>query len=386
MIDENIAIDKNNIDKNNISQNNFLITQIKLLIDQNNNSNNQMPLKNEIIKINESIKKLEKTIPIQPSQIINNQLINTIIEKEKKIDEKDQKIDELDMIIKKFYEENNMDFDDDNKNKNKNKPDENIIIVDEPNEFKEKPMNLILNNQIIQIRSSDNYVNATQLCQAGGKKLNDWTRLGMTKEIINVLELNTGIPALNLIDKKVGGNHLGTWIHPDLAIQLAQWISPTFALQVSSWIRTLFSTGKVEINLKILKEQENIIKESNLRIKLLENMVLKKHKKTIYPDKNVVYLITAKSIQANRTYIIGKTIDLTNRLDPYNKSDDFYVVYSKPFKNEKHMKLSEDMILELLDKYRECANRDRFVLPIGEDIKLFTNVFDKISNIFNELE
>jgi hypothetical protein len=31
------------------------------------------------------------------------------------------------------------------------------------------------------------------------------------------------------------------WIHPDLAIQLAQWISPIFALQVSKWIRELFN-------------------------------------------------------------------------------------------------------------------------------------------------
>jgi len=32
--------------------------------------------------------------------------------------------------------------------------------------------------------------------------------------------------------------------------------------------------GKVEVNLKVLKEKENIIKNCNQRIKLLENMVL----------------------------------------------------------------------------------------------------------------
>jgi hypothetical protein len=29
----------------------------------------------------------------------------------------------------------------------------------------------------------------------------------------------------------------GTWIHPDLAIQLAQWCSPSFAIQVSRWVK-----------------------------------------------------------------------------------------------------------------------------------------------------
>ena len=84
-----------------------------------------------------------------------------------------------------------------------------------------------------------------------------------------MLESNTGIPALNLIEKKVGGNHEGTFIHPDLAIQLAQWINPHFALQVSSWIRTLFTKGKV--NIKLLKEQENKINRSTKKIKILED-------------------------------------------------------------------------------------------------------------------
>jgi hypothetical protein len=48
------------------------------------------------------------------------------------------------------------------------------------------------------------------------------------------------------------------------------------------------------------------------------------------------------------------------------------------------MKIAEDMVLELLDKYREKANRDRFILPIGEDIKLFTDVFNDVNLFFNK--
>lgn len=32
----------------------------------------------------------------------------------------------------------------------------------------------------------------------------------------------------------------GTWIHPDLAIQLAQWCNKLFAIQVSRWVRDWF--------------------------------------------------------------------------------------------------------------------------------------------------
>ena len=97
--------------------------------------------KNEFNEINKSIKKIEMMIPVNSSQIINNQLINTIIEKDKKIEK---------LINDKFN-------------------DDLELVNDEQNDInnieENKPMNLILNNQIIQYRESDNYVNATQLCE-----------------------------------------------------------------------------------------------------------------------------------------------------------------------------------------------------------------------------
>lgn len=249
-----------------------------------------------------------------------------------------------------------------------------------------KQMSLILNNQIIQIREYDNYINATQLCKSGNKKFNDWIRLDITKELISVLASDAGIPASLLIDSKKGNSNnfeQGTWIHPDLAIQLAQWISPLFAIQVSQWIRKLFTDGKVEINLKLIKEQENIIKECNHKIKLLQNIVLRKQKRIQYPEQNVVYLITTEDNKNKRIYIIGKAVDLKDRLSSYNKTCEHEVIYYKSFKNIKKMDLAENMVLELLDEYREKANRDRFILPLEKNVKLFTNSIDKSFNFFN---
>ena len=67
----------------------------------------------------------------------------------------------------------------------------------------------------------DGFVNATQLCKAGGKQFKHWFQTNETKQLIQALVYNTGIPALDLIDVKKGGNHSGSWIHPDLAVQLA---------------------------------------------------------------------------------------------------------------------------------------------------------------------
>ena len=40
--------------------------------------------------------------------------------------------------------------------------------------------------------------------QAGGKQFNDWYRLNTTKNLVEELSFNTGIPVLNLIDVKKG--------------------------------------------------------------------------------------------------------------------------------------------------------------------------------------
>jgi hypothetical protein len=201
-----------------------------------------------------------------------------------------------------------------------------------------------------------------------------------TTKLISVLESDAGIPASLLVDIKKGKslNFIqGTWIHPDLAIQLAQWLNPEFAIHISHWIKTLFTTGKVEINLKALKKQEIVIKEYESRIKYLEDLTLKRHCRTKYPESNVVYIVTNEDLKKKRTYVIGKALDLTERLSAYNKAEDFEVIYYRGFSSEKKMNLAETMVLEKLDEYRKQANRDRVILPVGEDINVFTEVIDK---------
>ena len=85
----------------------------------------------------------------------------------------------------------------------------------------------------------------------------------------------------------------------------------------------------------------------------------------------------------DRKYVIGSTIDLTKRLSTYNKGSEFNVIYYKGFTTEKEMLKAEEMVLLKLSKYQEKANRDRFILPIGKDLKLFTNVIDEAWKFFN---
>ena len=68
------------------------------------------------------------------------------------------------------------------------------------------------------------------MCKAGKKEFKHWKSLESTKDLIKALESEVGIPTSQLIDSKKGNTSKfsqGSWIHPDLAVQLAQWISIT---------------------------------------------------------------------------------------------------------------------------------------------------------------
>ena len=255
------------------------------------------------------------------------------------------------------------------------------IIIEDIKEDETVNYSMItLNNVSITSRPIDHYVNATQLCQAGGKKFSHWFSLDTTKELIKELSADAVIPASGLVETKRGGNNKsdqGSWIHPDLSIQLAQWISPKFAIQVSKWVRTLFNKGSVEIDLSLLREKERDIRIKDHLIKELKSVCLSKQSRVEYPEKNVIYLLTTEDHLKRRTYIVGKAKNLTNRLGTYNKTCDHTVVYYKECKGEDDMDTAETMVLTKLRDYREKANRDRFILPEDKEISFFIGIIDE---------
>lgn len=99
--------------------------------------------------------------------------------------------------------------------------------------------------EIVSQRRKDGYINATAMCQAAGKRWNDYRRLLTTDPFLAELSAATGIPAAELIQSLSGGTpHLqGTWVHPQVAINLGQWCSPKFAVMVTKWVYDWMSGG-----------------------------------------------------------------------------------------------------------------------------------------------
>lgn len=98
---------------------------------------------------------------------------------------------------------------------------------------------------IIHQRASDGYISATAMCNAAEKKIGHYLESKATKEFLTELVKSTKIQQDQLVQIIKGGNSAGqgTWVHPQVAINLATWLSPTFAVQVSKWVFEWMSGG-----------------------------------------------------------------------------------------------------------------------------------------------
>jgi hypothetical protein len=112
------------------------------------------------------------------------------------------------------------------------------------------------NNSIIEQRITDGYINATAMCQATNKLIADYLRLDTTKSFLSALSIHLSIPAILhnpdmrtsvsalVLVFKGGNSQQGTWVHPQVAINLARWCSPEFAVQATQWVFDWLTTGQ----------------------------------------------------------------------------------------------------------------------------------------------
>ena len=107
-----------------------------------------------------------------------------------------------------------------------------------PLDFSQPPLLIehSVDGEVVPQRPRDGYINATRLCKQAGKLFGDYYRLGQTRAFLEELSLEMGIPISNLVHVIKGrGDAIsqGTWVHPQVAINLGQWLSPSFAVRVS---------------------------------------------------------------------------------------------------------------------------------------------------------
>lgn len=212
------------------------------------------------------------------------------------------------------------------------------------------------------------YINIENLCKTNQKSLNEWHKLNDTKIFLTALSKDVNIPTHLLI---ISDQTQITWVHPYIAINIAQWISPETGVKISLWIHEIMLYNSKLKNYKQLCLENT---EQKLKIECLTKKYVKLQSRVKYTDKNVIYILTTPSHKKEGKYILGKATNLTNRLSVYNKTDDYEVVYYQSCLDEETMALVEKCIFLKLKNYRQQANRERFILPSDQTINVFINI------------
>lgn len=96
---------------------------------------------------------------------------------------------------------------------------------------------------VVDQRAIDGYVNATALCKAVDRFWTSYWESNPTKLFMQELSADLGLPISALVQSVRGGRVQGTWVHPRVAVHLAQWLSPRFAVQVTKWVHEWMTNG-----------------------------------------------------------------------------------------------------------------------------------------------
>jgi hypothetical protein len=103
----------------------------------------------------------------------------------------------------------------------------------------------MIEGEVVRQRARDGYINATAMCKAAGKLWGNYHQNEGSQAFLMELEADIGIPISELVQSVRGGfpDLQGTWVHPYVAVHLAQWLSPRFAVRVSQWVHEWMTQG-----------------------------------------------------------------------------------------------------------------------------------------------
>ena len=166
------------------------------------------------------------------------------------------------------------------------------------------------NGQIIAtLRPIDGFIHATQMCKAGNKTWPEYAGSKFTKNFIAALNLEHVV-----ISIQAGRNH-GSWVHPKLAIHLAEWLNPAFVEPV----KRLINRNAVEVT--VAAEVVAVeVEVAAVEVAATEAKVVASEE-VVEPDEDVVgaEVVAHNIVDVLNGYMIGdkkvrKTLDVPPKI------------------------------------------------------------------------
>jgi hypothetical protein len=105
------------------------------------------------------------------------------------------------------------------------------------------------------------YVNATQMCVANNKRIDNWIQNNKTTLLLQAFESDTSNSRYPVLIPIKGGDSdtQGTWISYDLAILLAQWLSPEFAVWSAKTLRLVIEGDFKALTVEAEEAQKKLV-------------------------------------------------------------------------------------------------------------------------------
>ena len=139
---------------------------------------------------------------------------------------------------------------------------------------------------VIMLRKNG-FINATKLCNSANKKLIHWMENKNSKEMIVAFSKLLNMDRDQIITRVNGGKNTiisGTYMHPDLIIQVASWCNNQFAFYVSKIVNDYLNTKACAEKDKLLKIKDDKIDKLNKKIN-----TLRKEIKTVIDQNDDIY-------------------------------------------------------------------------------------------------
>jgi hypothetical protein len=127
-----------------------------------------------------------------------------------------------------------------------------------------------LNQVGIGQRIQDGYINATAMCQAAGKRWDNYAQNQSSQEFWQALSEKTGIPVFSESGLVQSKQRIGTWVHPLIALDIAAWCDPYFKVQVYQWVEEWYRTRRNPLEaplqpyhdfLRLIREVKAVLEE-----------------------------------------------------------------------------------------------------------------------------
>lgn len=95
-----------------------------------------------------------------------------------------------------------------------------------------------VDQSIIQQRARDGYINASQLCSVAKRRWHQYLMQESVGHFIRALSASLDLDRTELVQ---GAGPDEVWVHPQLALHLAQWLSVDFQVKVTEWVHRWMS-------------------------------------------------------------------------------------------------------------------------------------------------